>query len=110
MKTRIMKTFVTQVLALPLAAALLAATLATPLAAQESVATVEISGILEYASVGQAVAIEEGVNGAPEVIELGMIVTLVDADDAERVFTGEVTSNFTDNGTPTPKWQVTLIE
>jgi hypothetical protein len=91
----------------------LAATLLAPLPALadgHAVATITIDGTLQYASIGQSVSVTEGENGAPDVIELGMVFVLVDADDPELTFNGVVNSNFVDNDTPTANWAVLLTE
>ena len=80
------------------------------LADAHAAATVTIASVLPYASVGQSVFVTEGQDGAPEVIEVGMVLQLVDSRDPAVTFTGEVTGPVTDNGTPTGSWTVILTE
>lgn len=96
---------------LPRAAFVLALLVPLPaLADAHAAATVSIDGILEYASVGQSVFVTQGENGAPDVIEVGMVLQLVAEDDEAITFTGEVSGPVTDNGTPTGRWTVLLTE
>ncbi|MBF9043968.1 hypothetical protein HKCCE4037_11560 [Rhodobacterales bacterium HKCCE4037] len=80
------------------------------LADAHAAGTVMIDGTLQYASVGQSVFITAGENGAPEEIEIGMILVLVDDEDPNLTFTGEVATEVTDNGTSTGRWTVLLTE
>lgn len=80
------------------------------LADSHAAATVTIDGILEYASVGQSVFVTEGENGAPETMEIGMVLVLVDADNPELTFDGVVNTVVTENDQPTGSWTVLLTE
>lgn len=91
----------------------LATTLLSPLAAladAHAAGTVLIHSTLQYASVGQSVTVTAGENGAPADIAIGTVLILVDDENAELTFTGEVNTEVTDNGTSTGMWTVLLTE
>jgi hypothetical protein len=84
---------------------------ASPLLALEPVALVTApSQTLPYASIGQSVMVTAGVDGMPEMVEIGMIITLVDPSDPDLTFIGEVTGPLVENNEPTGGWVVRLIE
>lgn len=85
-------------------------TLASPLVAQEPVATVIASpNILPYARIGESVFVRAGVDGMPAEVTIGMIITVVDPRDSTISYVAEVSGNVTDNNQPTDSWTAVLL-
>lgn len=93
----------------------LALTFATGAVAQEPVADITMSYVVPYlpedlTSQPYAVTIKAGENGAPAVIEMGMIFRIVDADDPSLTAIAQVTGNVGDGvTTSTTEFVATFI-
>jgi hypothetical protein len=86
-----------------------------PLMAQEPVGEVTMAWVLPYlpedlSDRKSAATVEEGVDGAPDHLEIGMILKIIDSEDPTLTAIAEVTGNVGDGVTVSDtKFTITFI-